>query len=187
MLGKKQTILFVTYGGGHVKMVIPIIKELQNKHHEYNIEVLGLPSSLNVLRSSNIKCFGFDKYIDYLKDKDAIEWGNELAANNHSKNLGILLHESVAYLGLCYKDLVVRLGKKNAKKEFQKKGRNAFFPLTVMKRIIDDISPNLVITTNSPRSEAAAIEIANSYSIETLAMTDLFTGLSDYKINSKLR
>ena len=70
-------------------MVIPIIKELQNKHNEYNIEVLGLPSSLNALRSNNIKCFGFDKYINYLKDKDAIECGNELAIKNHSKNLGI--------------------------------------------------------------------------------------------------
>ena len=140
----------------------------------------------NSSKYPNIKCFGFDKYINYLKDKDAIDWGNELAIKNHSKNLGISLHESVAYLGLCYKDLVVRLGIKNAKKEFERKGRNAFFPLTVMKRIIDDISPNLVITTNSPRSEAAAIEIANSHNIETLAMTDIFTGFSDYKIILKI-
>jgi CDP-glycerol glycerophosphotransferase (TagB/SpsB family) len=61
----------------------------------------------------------------------------------------------------------------------------AFYPLSVMQRIFDQINPDFVLTTNSPRAEAAAIETANIRGINNLIVTDLFTGLSHYKLKAK--
>jgi hypothetical protein len=120
-----------------------------------------------------------------VRDAQALAWGEVLAKEHHSPTAGIDRADSVAYLGLCYKDLVDRHGSAEAAQRMAKLGRHAFLPLTVMARIFDQLNPGMVVTTNSPRSEAAAIAVANERGIPTLAMTDLFTGLGSYKIRAK--
>jgi len=39
-----KKVFFVTYGGGHVRSVIPVIKELKSRGHK--VSVLGLTSSV---------------------------------------------------------------------------------------------------------------------------------------------
>lgn len=114
-----------------------------------------------------------------------MRWGAELALQHHSAALGDDLRESIAYLGLNYKDLVTRLGKEQAAVTFQEEGRHSFYPLTVMERILDDVQPDLVVTSNSPHCEAAAIDVANRRGITTLAMTDLFTGRGGYTLRAQ--
>jgi len=43
----------VTYGGGHVRSVIPVIKELKSRGHK--VSVLGLTSSVNDLKKEEIE------------------------------------------------------------------------------------------------------------------------------------
>lgn len=184
----KKTLLFVTYGGGHAHMVYPVVQALK-KSAEYksgalDIRVLGLPAARETLRRNGVECFGFADYLDKDKDADAIAWGKNLAKTHHSPTIGVTLEDSIAYLGLNYKDLVVRLGEQQAAALFKEKARHAFYPLTIMERIFDDIKPDFVITSNSPRSEAAAIETANRHGIGTLIMTDLFTGLGGYLLKA---
>lgn len=180
----KKTLLFVTYGGGHAHMVYPVVQALRGQDG-LDIRVLGLPAAKAILNQHGVECFGFADYLDETKDADAIAWGRALAKVHHSPTIGVSLEDSIAYLGLNYKDLVARLGEKEAERQFAEKGRQCFFPLTIMERIFDTIQPDFVITTNSPRSEAAAIEIANTRGIDNLMITDLFTGRGDYMLKGK--
>ena len=108
------------------------------------------------------------------KDKEALAWGKKLAAIHHSPDSGMEEAESIAYLGLSYWDLALRYGEGEAAKLWAEKGRHAFLPLTVLERVIDSVKPDIVVTTNSPKSEQAAIEVANKKNILTLSTVDLF-------------
>lgn len=184
-----KNILFVTYGGGHAHMVAPVVHELRKtKAHENGdiaIHVLGLSAAKGILKRADIESFGFKNYLDKDKDADAISWGEELAKTHHVQSSGIELADSIAYLGLSYKDLVIRLGEEEAERLLQKEARRAFYPLTIMERIFDYIKPDFVIATNSPRSEAAAIATANKRGIDNLIMTDLFAGWVNYPLKAK--
>src|SRR5690348_3355368 len=136
-----KTILFVIYGGGHAHMVYPVVHRLRDSDAFRNgtiaIKVLALPAAKPLLNAHKVECLGFADFIDPSLDADALRWGAELALQHHSPALGIDLRDSIAYLGLNYKDLVTRLGKEQAALAFQEKGRNSFYPLTVMERILD--------------------------------------------------
>jgi len=157
-----------------------------NQHEECpSIVILALPAAKPTLKAYGLNFIGFDDFLDPALDADAIKWGEELAAIHHSPTIGIPLKDSVAYLGLSYQDLVIRYGKEEAARLFKEKGRHAFLPLTVMERIFDRINPDFVVTTNSPRSEAAAIDVANQRGIGNLIMTDLFSGLGYYQMKAQ--
>lgn len=170
-------------------MVYPVVHALREsepyRNGQLGIEVLGLPAARDTLSRNGVDCIGFADYLDKDADADAIAWGKDLAREHHSPTIGVSLEDSVAYLGLCYKDLVMRLGEQEAAKQFQAKARHAFYPLTILERIFDDIRPDFVVTSNSPRSEAAAIEVANQRGIDNLIMTDLFTGISGYRFQAR--
>lgn len=185
----KKHLLFVTYGGGHVHMVYPVVHALRQKEGykrgQLAIHILALTGARPILQANDVECVGFHDYLDHAKDADAIRWGTQLAKDNHSSTIGITVDESIAYMGLCYKDLVLRHGEQEAARLYGEHGRNAFLPLTVLERVFDDIQPNFVIATNSPRSEAAAIDVANQRGIDNMVMTDLFTSIGGYYIRAR--
>ena len=184
-----KKLLFVTYGGGHARMVCPVVHALNSSdavtRKQLKIEVLALPAARHTLQTHGIESLGFGDFLDVDNDGDAIRWGRLLAEQHHSSTIGVDHAESVAYLGLNYKDLVFQYGETGASELFAKKGRQAFFPVSIMGRIFDQLKPDFVVTTNSPRSEAAAIAVANSRGIDNLIMTDLFTGLGGYLLKGK--
>ena len=83
-------------------------------------------------------------------DSRAIEHGTRLAEEMHKDSKVQSLEESIAYLGLSYADLEDQLGVVEAKKEFTRKGRQAFLPLAPIRRLFDQIQPDVLLTTNSP-------------------------------------
>ena len=189
MTSSQKTILFVTYGGGHAQMVWPVVHALRQSplcsDGKIRILTLALPAARDILVRHGVEVISFADYIDEKQDADALAWGAELAKVHHSPSSGIDPAESIAYLGLSYKDLVLRLGADEAQASLEQQGRRAFFPLTVMSRVFDDVEPDFVVTTNSPRSEAAAIATANLRGIDNLIMTDLFTGLGGYLLEGR--
>ena len=187
---KRKRVLFVTYGGGHVHMVYPVVQALWQREAvtsgQLDVQVLAMPAAVHTLRSKGIGSVGFNDFLDTMRDSAALAWGRELAKKHHSPTIGVAYEDSVAYLGLCFQDLVERHGQAKASDLMETQGRQAFMPLTVMARIFDRLQPDLVVTTNSPRSEAAAIAVANDRGIVTMAMTDLFTNMgSGYLIKAK--
>lgn len=167
-----KTVLFVTYGGGHARMVAPVVRELQSDS-DLRVETLAATAGGSIFKS---ECLPFRGYKDFLlpHDNEAVTWGKKLAAEQHNADSGMGEAESIAYLGLCYQDLVTRHGEKEAARLWNRKGRHAFLPLSIMDRVMDIIRPDVVVTTNSPRSEQAAIAVAKRRGIPTVAMVDLF-------------
>lgn len=177
-----RRLLFVTYGGGHVHMIYPVVKALRLCEAfiqgSLDIRVLALPTAVAALKANGITdVLGFRDFLDPLTDADAVVWGQRLAERHHSAGIGVLHEDSVAYLGLNYRDLVLQHGEAGAAAVFAQEGRQAFLPLNMMERIFDRERPDFVVTTNSPRSEAAAIAVANQRGLGNLSMTDLLSGL----------
>jgi UDP-N-acetylglucosamine 2-epimerase len=165
-----KKIFVITYGGGHVNMVIPILRHLETIP-EYKIEVLGLTTAGPVLEKEGIPCFGFRHFIED-QDTEALEWGKRLAQGMQEGK--VPQEETLAYLGLSYMDLIQRHGENKADKLYTELGRQAFCPLTVLERILKKVQPDLVITTNSPRAEKAAILSARKFNIPSVCLVDLF-------------
>jgi hypothetical protein len=161
--------LFVSYGGGHVKALLPVarrVRELGIAEPVY----LALTTAAPIVREAGIQTVGF---ADLLTDADgqARRKGEELAAAlavpaaDHA--------ESVAYLGLSYVDLEQREGSAQAAALYAKYGRQAFLPLGVLDRAIRRLQPSLVVATNSPRAEQAAIQSARALDVRSVCLVDL--------------
>ena len=170
-----KSILFVAYGGGHIAMVAPIMRALAD-HPDIKTQLLAPTTAGVYCKRQKIPYLGYKDFITP-EDKNALAWGKKLAAEHHNPGSGIEEDEAIAYLGLSYWDLVTRHGEAGAAELWATHQRNAFLQLTVLERIIKKLQPDMVVTTNSPRSERAAILNANALGIPTLSMVDLF-GLS---------
>lgn len=162
--------LFVCYGGGHAKMVIPLVHEL-SRRPGWDATVLGLTLAGPQMRAQGISAFGYRDLVGS-GDDEALAVGRRLLGHSHDPNSGISVEESIAYLGLSYADLVARIGREAAEGRFAKHGRHAFVPLGPLGRALDKWSPDVVVTTNSPKSERAALIVAMERGIPTVAMED---------------
>lgn len=166
----RSKIFLVTYGGGHVNMVLPVIKELK-KEGRHEIHVLGLTTASKVLSEHNIAHLTYRDLVAS-HNKRALEIGKKLAANYQTDI--IPREETIAYLGLCYFDLEQRLGPEEAKRQYQLLGRKCFLPLTIMEKLIKAVAPDLVFTTNSPRSEKAGLLTAKKLGIPAICLCPAF-------------
>jgi hypothetical protein len=161
--------LFVSYGGGHVKALLPVarrVRELGLARPVY----LALTTAAPEVRDSGLSTLGFR---DFLRADNhrARAIGQKLAAQlqvptaNHE--------ESVAYLGLSYADMEDRLGAAAAAQRYGEYGRQAFLPTNILKRVLMHCRPALVVATNSPRAERAAIEAARTMGVPSACLVDL--------------
>ncbi|MES2413222.1 MAG: UDP-glycosyltransferase [Pseudomonadota bacterium] len=165
-----RKLLFVTYGGGHVKMLVPVIKALA-RFKSLRIEVLGLTTARSVLAAEGIPSLGFNDFV-LSGDEQALEWGRELSAGQSHPAVGEA--ESAAYMGLSFADMVHDMGEEKARAAMAAKGRAAFLPIRTIKRVLERVKPDLLITTNSPRAEQAAVLAARELGIPVLCLVDLF-------------
>ena len=171
--------LFVTYGGGHVAMVIPVLRELQGRGG-WDITTLALTTAGPALNRAGFPCIGFRDLV-LPEDAEALQKGERLLDANHTGGLSIPREESVAYLGLSYADLERRVGVADAADRYAREGRRAFLPMGPMERLIRRLTPDLVVTTNSPRAEEAAIRAASRLGVPTLCVVDLLFPEGVYK------
>lgn len=166
-----RRILFVCYGAGHVNMLVPLILKAQSDPR-FDVTVVGLTTASVVLKAKGIPFVGFK---DLLEDEDyrALRYGEELASSIPAGG-SVPIEETIAYLGLSYNDLVLRHGADKAKEMFSSKGRQAFLPLSVMERIFDRYSPDILVSTNSPRAERAAFMVARDREVPSVCIVGLF-------------
>lgn len=159
----------VAYGGGHVAALAPVAKKLEETGHE--VVFLALTTAKNYLDKRNIKSIGF-KDILFLADNAAIEYGQKLAANLEGR--AVSHEESVAYLGMSYSDLAAQYGGAEAEKLYAQHKRQAFLPVASLKKALLHYKPDIVVATNSPRAERAAIIAAGKLKIPAVCVVDLF-------------
>jgi hypothetical protein len=161
--------LFVSYGGGHVNALLPVarrVRELGIARPVY----LALTTAAAAVRSSGLPTLGFR---DFLAPEDvrAQARGEALAAQLEVQAADHA--ESVAYLGLSYVEMEDRLGEAAAAQRWARYGRQALLPLGVLERILRACGPALVVATNSPRAEQAAIESAGALGLPSACLVDL--------------
>lgn len=165
----RPTWLFVSYGGGHVKALLPVarrVRELGLANPVY----LALTTAADEVRAAGLPVLGFR---DVLVDSDARARlkGEELVAQLQVQ--AVDREESVAYMGLSYVDMEGRLGADAAAQAYAEYGRQAFLPLGILERVIRKVAPALVVATNSPRAERAAIETARTLGVPSVCLVDL--------------
>jgi hypothetical protein len=163
------TWLFVSYGGGHVKALLPVARRVQERGLARPV-YLALTTAAASVRAAGIPVLGFQDFITSA-DERAQRIGEELAAQLQVE--AAERSESIAYLGLSYADLEGRLGTRAAADEYRRYGRQAFLPLSILERVIGRCHPALVIATNSPRAEQAAIQTAHEMGVPSVCLVDL--------------
>lgn len=170
-MSRPPRALFVTYGGGHVGMVLPVIRELESLWPGVDCQLMALTTGH--LRAKAVRpTLGYRDCL-HLVDADAArQWGTRLSEGNTSPD--VPTEETIAYLGINYLDLIAQHGKSGAADVYRQHGRYGFLPLQFMARLIDALQPDVVVATNSPRSEQAALEAAKGLGIPSVGMVDLF-------------
>lgn len=164
----KNKILLICYGGGHVKVLEPLYHSLKLK---YDVSIIALTSAGHYLKNKGVPFFSFKNFPELLTEQVEL-YGSLLSKDINSFDI-VSEEESIAYLGRSFFDLVNSLGDEcEAWKLYSKDGRKCFLPVATLKSIILKMSPNLVITTNAPRAERAALIAARDLGIRTLCIND---------------
>lgn len=161
-------ILAVTYGAGHVNMVLPVASVLNRSGHD--VSIVALTTAHGPAERAGFHPLGFR---DFLRASDVLahEWGPRLSGGT-SPNPDVHPDETSAYLGLNYAELIATRGAEGAARDYAERGRQAFFPIQTVGRIIDEIQPDLVVATSSPRAERAAVTAAAARGIPALVLCD---------------
>lgn len=170
--GHLKKALFVTYGGGHISMVLPVIEALKTQTPDLTCVLLALTTGYAKAVAAGVSPLGYKDLLHLVDIDAAMHWGQRLLIGN--SNPDVSEEESIAYLGINYLDLIAQHGEDGAAAVYAKEGRYGFRPLNFMRRLLDEIQPDVVIATNSPRSERAALEVAIQVGISNVGLMDLF-------------
>lgn len=164
-----KKVLFVCYGSGHVRMAVPVAKALRDAGIA-RVQVLGLTTAASLIRSAGLELLQFQHFVRD-EDASALDQGRKLLAA-----MGPVadVQESVAYLGMCYAELEAQVGQAEAARRYARDGRQAFLPQRTLERILSAVAPDLLVATNSPRAEQAAVLASGRLGIPAACMVDLF-------------
>lgn len=166
----EKTVLFVAYGSGHIKMLIPVAQALATSGLARPV-VLALTTAAPAARAAGLEVVQFKDFVAPA-DAPALAHGRRLMSA-----LGAPVadaEETTAYLGLSFANLVAEVGLAQAEENYLQKGRQAFLPVAILTRILKKIRPDVVVATNSPRAERAAIVAAGQLGIPSVCVVDLF-------------
>lgn len=166
------SVLLVAYGGGHITMVLSLMKALRKQHPGIQLEVIALTTAYATALAAGEKPLGYAE-LQHLADAAfANEWGQKLAPT--TRHPTVSEEETRAYVGVNFWDLVQQYGMTDARTLHAQKERYAYYPLHFFRRVLTHFKPDAVVATASPRSEEAALQAAIEMGIPTLSMTDLF-------------
>jgi hypothetical protein len=163
-------VLFVTYGGGHVEMCLPAMRALRARVPSCDARILALTTAAGVARRAGEQPLGFGDFLGADRAR-ALAYGEQLLGEQQHPD--VARAESLAYLGLNFLEWVQELGEEGAWERWRREGRQGFRPVRLMQRILRELQPDVLVATNSPRAEQAAIEAAHALGIPTLSLVDL--------------
>lgn len=163
-------VLLASYGGGHANMLLPVYRELQ-KNSNLDVSVMAFTGARFTYEKAGLPFFSFKDTAEYKSSERAAQLGARFAGETS----GLLpLEETIAYMGCSMADLMETHGEAQALDLFHQNGRNAFLPVRFFKSLLQREKYDLVITTNSPRSEKALVFAARDLGIPTVVIVDLF-------------
>ena len=165
-------VLFVCYGGGHVAMVLPVMRALRERVPGVEITLVALTTAYPAAVAAGEAPLGFAELKHLADPAFADEWGPRLSEGN--AHPAVSAGETAAYIGVNLWDLAQQHGMDAALAMYGEQGRYGFYPIHFFRRVLAHFEPDVVVATNSPRSEQAALEAAMDRGIATMSMVDLF-------------
>lgn len=174
-----KRILLISYGGAHAEALLPVIKALSHRT-DFDLTVLALTTSLKFYQDNDVEVVGLDQFLKRLgiSSSKYIKLGQRVIKRFKVEIRSEMPEvESELYYGIGWIDLVNMKGARSAKKIFSKIGRKGFFPVHTMQLLLKVFSPDLVVTTNSPRFEKAAVLAASSLSLPVFVVVPTFVTL----------
>ncbi|QPJ62385.1 MAG: UDP-N-acetyl glucosamine 2-epimerase [Candidatus Nitronauta litoralis] len=164
-------ILMVCYGGAHVALVIPLYRELVSRDHE--CVMIGLTTAGPVLEREGIVHKRVIDYVD-MKNDNIQKYGRELLGKHHTDGIGITEEESIAYLGISFAESVKTHGEQKARDMYNEHGLASFLPVEFMTSVLETEMPDVVLATDSPRMERAALNSAVNLGIPSVCSVVIF-------------
>lgn len=163
-------VLFVAYGGGHIQAIAPVALRMQAEG--YNISVFALTTAVSVAEAKGLPHFSYSD-LPQASDADVQREGGRLAAA-FPPGGPIPIEETRAYMGINFIDLVQQHGADKAHALYELAGRQCFYPVRTLMALLENLTPKLVVATNSPRSERAALQAAGELRVPSLCIVDMF-------------
>lgn len=151
-------------------MLLPVAKKAMAAGHD--VRFLALTTARRAVDEAGIPALGFADLAEFAAP-GAARFGAKLAEKLPPDG-PVALNESIAYLGISFADLVAQCGEAEARRLYAEKGRHAFLPIGFFRRVLSARRPDLVVSTNSPRAEQAAILASGELGIPSLCAVDLF-------------
>ncbi len=166
--------LVVSYGGAHSQALIPLIEHLKASEL-YEVQVLGLTHGFQDFRDSGLDdVWDIDSILRLASSRYAefIRVGEEVLPLDIDNVVGY--QNSRAYYGCGFLDLVEEYGQDEAMARFLNLDRKSFLPLQTAQEVLTFISPDIVVTTNSPRMERAMVMAAGRLSLPVTIVVPTF-------------
>lgn len=165
-----MNILLASYGGAHVRMLLPILPILKRQGH--HVVPLALTTAPRIYKKANTEHRTITDFVKTNAEIEAI--AQPLLSKHHNPDAEISLAESTAYLGASMRDLIADIGEKAAWESYNQHGLNAFEPRATAHSIIEQTQADLVIATCSPRMERALLAEAVAMNIPAVCLVALF-------------
>ena len=75
-MNPKKKILFVSYGGGHINIILPIYKKC--KKNGFHADLIALTGAKLVTESQNIKSLGFKDFVEEKEKEKFRKFGEKI-------------------------------------------------------------------------------------------------------------
>ena len=165
-------VFVASYGGGHSAALAPVIKALVCAG--IHPTVMAFTTARDYFARRGIVTFGYDDLLDTLPGYDQARPIGRALALGEARHALISAEETEAYLGAGYLALERSLGAYEASVRYARLGRQSFCPVDFFEELFTLHRPAIVVATNSPRSERAALEAARNLEIPSLCLVDLY-------------
>lgn len=169
-------VLFVSYGGGHIEMCLPVMRALREQVSDCDARIMALTTAFNVAQRAGESPLGYRDFSEgpfAVPDaRQALRYGEDLLSGDTPPS--VTREESLAYLGFNFLEWVQTDGEAMAWQRWHEQGRFGFLPVGFFRHVLKRMRPDVVVSTNSPRSEQAVVEAAATLGIPSLSMVDLY-------------
>ena len=169
-----KKVFVASYGGAHSQALIPIVEHLNNDEL-WNVEILGLTyAHRDFYEAGFVETWDFDSILRAASPRyeQLIEIGDKILPSGFDPTVGY--ENTRAYYGSGFLDLVDKEGMETGTAKFLELERKSFFPIQTAEEVLAFISPDIVVTTNSPRMERAIVVAARNQGLPVIIVVPTF-------------
>lgn len=169
-----KKVFITSYGGAHSQALIPVIEYLKNDEL-WDVQVLGLTYAFRDFDEAGLTgIWDFDSILRAASPRyeKLLTVGEKILPKSFDPAVGY--ENSRAYYGSGFADLVDKEGLKKGTAKFLDLGRKSFFPIQTAEEILAFVSPDIVVTTNSPRMERAMAIAARNLDLPVIIVAPTF-------------